>query len=141
MDKNIPAAGGELPPVQMAFAPQPNSGGASDGSPAAMRPQATAEGVEPASVAFKLEEADAPAANQKLRAAGDAILNMLGGSTAQMRPQAAGVATKAAVVEVFQKEGEKRKEQKLAERAKEMATEAVSRQSGRGQVRLPGHRV
>jgi len=130
MDKNMPAAGGELPPVQLTFVPQPSSSGSLDASrnggersPQALRPQSAAEETQ---VRFSTPQDDIiPTGNQKLQAAGDAVLNMLEGSTAEMRPQAAGVATKAGVVDAFRKEGDKRKEQRKAERAEALASAPI----------------
>ena len=142
MDKNMPAAGGELPPVQLTFVPQPSSSGSLDGgerspacSPEALRPQSAAE--ETPQVRFSTPQDDITPTgnhklNQKLQAAGNAVLNMLEGSTAEMRPQAAVVATKAAVVDAFHKEGDKRKEQRKAERA--LATAPIRKSKSYGQA-------
>ena len=72
MDKNIPAAGGELPPIQLTF----------------VRPEGTEETAPapaPAPAAEEVTLADPKAKNQKLRAAGAELMDMLGSGVEGMK--------------------------------------------------------
>ena len=88
MDKNIPAAGGELPPVQLTFVSQDNEGAA------APSPEATEE-PEPFD-----DDYGGPGA-QRLKAAGQEVMDMLGAGADGMRPKSAAVVA----VEAFSQAG------------------------------------
>ena len=70
MDKNIPAGGGELPPVQLTFLPPEGSEGAPAAAPAAA-PEAA--------------PVDTKSKNVKLRAAGEELMTMMGVGQEGMR--------------------------------------------------------
>ena len=100
MDKNIPANGGELPPVQLTFEPPP---------------EATEEAAptNEESAETEQEPVEPTAKNGKLRAAGNELMSMLGVGQEGMKAKSAIAVAADAFADAGQEAGRKRDGKKV----------------------------
>jgi hypothetical protein len=113
MDKNIPASGGELPPVQLTFLPNPASTGNDDDACAAAEEAETEDAAGAAS-----EQAAGTAAGGSpksggerkgnLKTAATEVVEMLGAARDAAEPGMRPKATVAIAAEAFEEAGKKR---------------------------------
>lgn len=104
MDKNIPAAGGELPPVQLTFVPEGGEGG--DAAEVMGDPEGQSASVEHAEESSNKELG--PGA-KKLQAAGKEVMSMMGHGDDEIKAAMKPKAAIALAADAFQSAGKKGK--------------------------------